>query len=267
MQILDGKSLSGKLKDDIIIEFSTHKRIPILAVITIGDDSSSEVYVRNKKKACEYVGFSFMHFSYTSDTKENIIIKKIKELNKDDTVNGILLQLPIPEKYDVDKILNTIDPKKDVDGLTNVSMGKLMNRKYEMIPCTPKGIMEIIKFYNIDLEGKNVCVVGRSSLVGKPISMLCSDKNATVTICHSKTQNLKKHTKDADILIVAVGKKWLIDKTMIKKDAIIIDVGINTEDGKIYGEVNPNVESVCSMMTPVPGGVGLTTVLSLMEKN
>ena len=131
MQILDGKSLSGKLKDDIIIEFSTHKRIPILAVITIGDDSSSEVYVRNKKKACEYVGFSFMHFSYTSDTKENIIIKKIKELNKDDTVNGILLQLPIPEKYDVDKILNTIDPKKDVDGLTNVSMGKLMNRKYE----------------------------------------------------------------------------------------------------------------------------------------
>lgn len=265
MQILDGKSLSGKLKDDIIIEFSTHKRIPILAVITIGDDSSSEVYVRNKKKACEYVGFSFMHFSYTSDTKENIIIKKIKELNKDDTVNGILLQLPIPEKYDVDKILNTIDPKKDVDGLTNVSMGKLMNRKYEMIPCTPKGIMEIIKFYNIDLEGKNVCVVGRSSLVGKPISMLCSDKNATVTICHSKTQNLKKHTKDADILIVAVGKKWLIDKTMIKKDAIIIDVGINTEDGKIYGDVNPNVESVCSMMTPVPGGVGPMTVACLLQ--
>lgn len=265
MQILDGKSLSGKLKDDIIIEFSTHKRIPILAVITIGDDSSSEVYVRNKKKACEYVGFSFMHFSYTSDTKENIIIKKIKELNKDDTVNGILLQLPIPEKFDVDKIINTIDPKKDVDGLTNDSMGKLMNRKYEMIPCTPKGIMEIIKFYNIDLEGKNVCVVGRSSLVGKPISMLCSDKNATVTICHSKTQNLKKHTKDADILIVAVGKKWLIDKTMIKKDAIIIDVGINTEDGKIYGDVNPNVESVCSMMTPVPGGVGPMTVACLLQ--
>ena len=265
MQILDGKSLSGKLKDDIIIEFSTHKRIPILAVITIGDDSSSEVYVRNKKKACEYVGFSFMHFSYTSDTKENIIIKKIKELNKDDTVNGILLQLPIPEKFDVDKIVNTIDPKKDVDGLTNVCMGKLMNRKYEMIPCTPKGIMEIIKFYNIDLEGKNVCVVGRSSLVGKPISILCSDKNATVTICHSKTQNLKKYTKDADILIVAVGKKWLIDKTMIKKDAIIIDVGINTEDGKIYGDVNPNVESVCSMMTPVPGGVGPMTVACLLQ--
>ena len=265
MQILDGKSLSGKLKDDIIIEFSTHKRIPILAVITIGDDSSSEVYVRNKKKACEYVGFSFMHFSYPSDTKENIIIKKIKELNKDDTVNGILLQLPIPEKFDVDKIVNTIDPKKDVDGLTNISMGKLMNRKHEMIPCTPKGIMEIFKFYNIDLEGKNVCVIGRSSLVGKPISMLCNDKNATVTMCHSKTQNLKKYTKEADILIVAVGKKWLIDKTMIKKDVIIIDVGINTENGKIYGDVNPDVESVCSMMTPVPGGVGPMTVACLLQ--
>lgn len=265
MQVLDGKSLSGKLKDDILASSASYKRVPILAVITIGDDSSSEVYVRNKKKACEYVGFSFMHFSYSSDTKENIIIKKIKELNKDDTVNGILLQLPIPEKYNVDKIINTINPIKDVDGLTNVSMGKLMNRKYDLIPCTPKGIMEIFKFYDIDLEGKNVCVVGRSSLVGKPISMLCNDKNATVTMCHSKTKDLKSFTKNADVLIVAVGKKWLIDKTMIKKDAIIIDVGINTENGKLYGDVNPNVEEKCSMMTPVPGGVGPMTVACLLQ--
>jgi methylenetetrahydrofolate dehydrogenase (NADP+)/methenyltetrahydrofolate cyclohydrolase len=265
MQILDGKSLSGKLKDDILAASSSHKKVPILAVITVGDDSSSEVYVRNKKKACEYVGSSFMHFSYPSDTKESIIIKKIKELNKDDTVNGMILQLPIPRHFNTEKIINTINPIKDVDGLTNVSMGKLMNKNYDLIPCTPKGIMEIFKHYNIELEGKNVCVVGRSSLVGKPISMLCNDKNATVTMCHSKTKNLKNFTSKADILIVAVGKKWLIDETMIKKDAVIIDVGINSENGKLYGDVNPNVESKCSMMTPVPGGVGPMTIAMLMH--
>ena len=265
MQILDGKSLSGKIKDDLIMSSSSYKRVPILAVITIGDNSSSEVYVRNKRKACEYVGFSFMHFSYDKNTKESIIIKKIKELNKDDTVNGILLQLPIPENFNVDRIINTIKPIKDVDGLTNVSMGKLMSKNYDLVPCTPKGIMEIFKYYNIELEGKNVCVIGRSHLVGKPVSMLCNEQNATVTMCHSKTNNLKNYTKNADILIVAVGKKWLIDKSMVKKDAIIIDVGINTENGKLYGDVNPNVESVCSMLTPVPGGVGPMTVASLLK--
>ena len=140
-----------------------------------------------------------------------------------------------------------------------------MNRNYDLIPCTPMGIMEILKYYNIELEGKNVCVVGRSSLVGKPISMLCNDKNATVTMCHSKTVNLKSYTSKADILIVAVGKKWLIDKSMIKKDAVIIDVGINSEDGKLYGDVNPNVEEKCSYLTPVPGGVGPMTVACLLQ--
>lgn len=265
MQLLDGKSLSAKIKDDILASSAAHKKTPILAVITIGDDKASAVYVKNKKKACEYVGFSFMHFDYVYNVKESVVIKKIKELNKDDTVNGILLQLPLPDNYNLEKIINTIDPKKDVDGLTNISLGKLMNRNYDLIPCTPMGIMEILKYYNIELEGKNVCVVGRSSLVGKPISMLCSDKNATVTMCHSKTVNLKSYTSKADILIVAVGKKWLIDKSMIKKDVVIIDVGINSEDGKLYGDVNPNVEEKCSYLTPVPGGVGPMTVACLLQ--
>ena len=264
MQILNGKDLSAKLKDELKCTSEQHTKTPILAVITIGDDKASEVYVRNKKNACEYVGFSFMHFDYVSAVKESVVIKKIKELNKDKTVNGILLQLPIPDTYDVEKIINTIDPGKDVDGSTRVNMGKLLGNEDGMIPCTPKGIMEIFKYYNISLEGKNVVVVGRSNLVGKPIGLLCLKENATVTYCHSKTKDLKDYTKKADILIVACGKKWMIDSSMIKKDAIIIDVGINSENGKLYGDVNPNVEKVCSMLTPVPGGVGPMTVACLL---
>lgn len=265
MIVLNGKELSAKLKDDLKSVSEEHTQTPILAVITIGDDAASAVYVKNKKRACEYVGFSFMHFDYVSDVKESVVIRKIKELNRDKTVNGILLQLPIPDNYDLDKIINTIDPKKDVDGLTNANMGKLMAGKPGLIPCTPKGIIEIFKYYDIELEGKNVVVVGRSQLVGKPISMLCNDKNATVVMCHSKTKNLADYTKNADILIVAVGKKWLIDKSMVKKDSIIIDVGINSESGKLYGDVNPNVEEFCSMLTPVPGGVGPMTVACLLQ--
>ena len=265
MELLNGKDLSAKIKDEIKCASDEHTQTPILAVITIGDDAASAVYVRNKKKACEYVGFSFMHFDYLSEVKESVVIRKIKELNRDKTVNGILLQLPIPEHFNLEKIINTIDPRKDVDGLTTTNMGKLLSGNYGMIPCTPRGILEILDYYNVSLEGKNVCVIGRSHLVGKPIAMLCSDRNATVSICHSKTKNLKDYTSKADILIVAVGKKWLIDKSMIKKDAVIIDVGINSVDGKLYGDVNPNVEEKCSMLTPVPGGVGPMTVACLLK--
>ena len=265
MEILNGKDLSAKIKDEIKCASEEHTQTPILAVITIGDDAASAVYVRNKKKACEYVGFSFMHFDYLSEVKESVVIKKIKELNRDKTVNGILLQLPIPEHFNLEKIINTIDPRKDVDGLTTTNMGKLLSGNYGMIPCTPRGILEILDYYNVSLEGKNVCVIGRSHLVGKPIAMLCCDRNATVSICHSKTKNLKDYTSKADILIVAVGKKWLIDKSMIKKDAVIIDVGINSVEGKLYGDVNPNVEEKCSMLTPVPGGVGPMTVACLLK--
>lgn len=265
MEILNGKDLSAKIKDEIKCASEEHTQTPILAVITIGDDAASAVYVRNKKKACEYVGFSFMHFDYLSEVKESVVIRKIKELNRDKTVNGILLQLPIPEHFNLEKIINTIDPRKDVDGLTTTNMGKLLSGNYGMIPCTPRGILEILDYYNVSLEGKNVCVIGRSHLVGKPIAMLCCDRNATVSICHSKTKNLKDYTTKADILIVAVGKKWLIDKSMIKKDVVIIDVGINSVEGKLYGDVNPNVEEKCSMLTPVPGGVGPMTVACLLK--
>lgn len=265
MKILDGKSLSAKVKDELKGNVNSYFQTPILAVVTIGDDAASEVYVKNKKKACEYVGMSFLHLDYASCVKEEVVIKKIKQLNKDKSINGIIVQLPIPDNFNVSKIINTIDPSKDVDGLTNTQAGKLIQNEKCLIPCTPKGIMEIFKEYKIDLEGKHVVIVGRSNLVGKPLMLECLNKNATVTMCHSKTKDLKKYTKDADILVVAVGKKYLIDKTMVKKDSVIIDVGINRIDGKLYGDVNPNVEEICGYVTPVPGGVGPMTVSMLLK--
>lgn len=265
MILLDGKGLSAKIKDELKNEMDAYVQTPILAVITIGNDEASKIYVNNKKKACEYVGMSFLHFSFNENEDEIKIIKKIKQLNKDKNVNGIILQLPIPSKFNKNIIINTIDPLKDVDGLTNISQGKLINKEDSLVPCTPKGIMEIFKYYNIELEGKHVVIVGRSNLVSKPLLIECLNNNATVTMCHSKTKNLSNYTKDADILVVAVGKKYLIDKSMIKKDSIIIDVGINREDNKIYGDVNPNVYDYCSMITPVPGGVGPMTVAMLLK--
>ncbi len=265
MIVLDGKDLSAKLKDTLKSEISLYVQTPIIAVITIGDDEASKIYVKNKKKACEYVGISFLHFDYVYNVKESVVIDKIKELNEDKSINGILLQLPIPDNYDVDKILNTIDPVKDVDGLTLLNRGKLAsNDNSGIIPCTPNGILEIFKYYNIKLKGKHVVVIGRSKLVGFPMAVLCLKENATVSICHSKTKDLSLYTRTADILIVATGNKWLIDKSMIKKGVVIIDVGINREDNHLYGDVNPNTYELCSAYTPVPGGVGPMTVISLL---
>ena len=265
MEILDGKSLSAKIKDEVKAGADSYKQTPILAVVTVGDDEASKVYVENKRKACEYCGMSMMHFSYEAKVRQSEVIKKIKELNKDKSVNGIILQLPIPKKFDTKKILNTISPDKDVDGLTDISQGKIMGGTATFIPCTPKGILEIFDHYKINLEGKHVVVIGRSDLVGKPIMLECINRNATVTMCHSKTQDLKKFTKDADVLIVAVGHKHLIDKTMVKPGVVIIDVGISRIEGKIYGDVNPNVEAKASYVTPVPGGVGPMTVAMLLK--
>jgi len=265
VEVISGKELSAKLKDELKARIDEHIQTPILAVITIGDDEASKVYVKNKKRACEYVGISFLHFDYVENVKEQVVIDKIKELNEDNSVNGILLQLPIPKNYNVEKILNTINPIKDVDGLTKENMGKQLSECDGMIPCTPKGIIKILDSNNVNLEGKHVVVVGRSNLVGKPVALECLKRNATVTICHSKTENLSFYTKQADILIVATGNKWLIDESMVKKDSIVIDVGINKEDGKLYGDVNPNIESVSKSSTPVPGGVGPMTVYMLLE--
>ena len=265
MEIMDGKNLSNIIKDDSRKEISMYVQTPILAVITIGDDEASKVYVNNKRKSCEQVGISFMHFDYLSEVKESVVINKIKELNKDVSVNGIIVQLPIPDHFNVDKIINTIDVSKDVDGLTNESKIRRMNNKSSLIPCTTKGILELLDYYKINIESKRVVVVGRSELVGTPTYQECLKRNATVTICHSKTIDLGSITKEADILIVATGHKYLIDKNMIKEGCVIIDVGISRDNGKLYGDVNPNVSDKCSYLTPVPGGVGPMTVVMLLK--
>ncbi len=265
MEILDGKLLSCKIKDEVKAGSDSYHVTPILAVITIGDDEASKVYVENKRKACEYVGMSMMHFDYADCVKEKVVIKKIRELNKEKTVNGIILQLPLPDGFDEKKIINEISPEKDVDGLTDTSQGRLLMGESGFVPCTPMGIIEIFDYYKINLEGKHVVVVGRSNLVGKPIMIECLKRNATCTICHSKTKDLAHYTKDADVLIVATGHKYLIDKTMVKKGVVIIDVGITRIEKKIYGDVNPDVESVASYVTPVPGGVGPMTVAMLLK--
>ena len=261
MQLLDGKILSSKIKDEVKLGADAYHLTPILAVITIGDDEASKVYVENKRKACEYVGISMMHFDYVSFVKESVVIRKIKELNRDKTVSGIILQLPIPDGYDVMKIINTINPIKDVDGLTLASQGS----KDGFVPCTPLGVLELLDYYKINMEGKHVVIVGRSNLVGKPLMLECLKRNATVTICHSKTDDLKKYTKMADILIVCAGKKYLIDESMVKKGVVVVDIGITREGRKIYGDVNPNVSEIASFMSPVPGGVGPMTCAMLMK--
>lgn len=265
MNKMDGKGLSAKIKDELKGRIESYVKKPILVVITIGNDPASEVYVNNKKKAAEYVCMSFLHIKFEDTVKEQEVINKIKELNEDKSIDGIIVQLPLPKGYNESRIVNSVTPSKDVDGLTELSMSKLLLGKDTFIPCTTKGIMEIFDYYKIDLEGKNIVIVGRSNLVGKPTFLECLKRNATVTLCHSKTKDLKNHTKKADIVIAACGKKHLIDKTMVKKDSIIIDVGINRIEGKIYGDVNPDVEEVCSYVTPVPGGVGPMTVVCLLK--
>lgn len=265
MNKMDGKGLSAKIKDELKGRIESYVKKPILVVITIGNDAASEVYVNNKKKAAEYVCMSFLHIKFEDTVKEQEVINKIKELNEDKSIDGIIVQLPLPKGYNESRIVNSVTPSKDVDGLTELSMSKLLLGKDTFIPCTTKGIMEIFDYYKIDLEGKNIVIVGRSNLVGKPTFLECLKRNATVTLCHSKTKDLKSHTKKADIVIAACGKKHLIDKSMVKKDSIIIDVGINRIEGKIYGDVNPDVEEVCSYVTPVPGGVGPMTVVCLLK--
>lgn len=266
MELLDGKLLSNKFKDEIKATADSYHQTPILAVISVGNDSSSEIYINSKRKFCEYVGMSMIHFHYEGYVKEEKIIKKIKELNKDKTINGIIVQLPLPKGFNTNRIINSICEEKDVDGLTFISQGKRFNNEDAFISCTALGVMELFNHYNINLEGKHVVIVGRSNLVAKPLMIECLKRDATVTICHSKTKDLKKYTSLADILIVCVHKKYIIDSTMIKKGVIIVDIGINKEGNKIYGDVNPDVSSKASYLTPVPGCVGPMTV-SMLFKN
>ncbi len=256
MIILDGKSLSAKIKDELKCKIDGYVQKPVLAVISIGNNASSEVYINSKKKACEYVGMSFLHIHFDTSIQEKKIISRINALNKDKNINGIIVQIPIPSNYDKNRILNSISETKDVDGLKKNSM---------FTPCTVLGVIKLLEYYKIDLSYKNVAILGRSDLVGKPLAIECLKKDSTVSICHSKTKDLKFYTKNADIIMSAVGKKYLIDKSMIKKDCTIIDIGITREDSKVYGDVNPNVEDICYALSPVPGGVGPMTVVMLLS--
>lgn len=261
---MDGKLVSLKQKEELIEKIKDLKKELTLAVISVGTDPASEVYIRQKEKKALEIGYNFLNLHFETIEEEKLI-NKIKELNNDSNVTGIIVQLPLPSYLNKDVIINSISPLKDVDGLTDYNFLKLIHNEKGLTPCTPKGIVTLLDYYNIPISGKKVVIVGRSRLVGLPLFHLLLNRNATVTICHSKTLNLEEHTKNADILIVAVGKKELITKDMIKKDSIIIDVGISRVDNKLYGDVSKECESVSKLMTPVPGGVGPMTVISLME--
>ena len=265
MSNIDGKIISTKIKEELKAEIKTYMIKPCLAVIQIGNDEASNVYISAKQKECSEVGIYLKHIKFDENSREIEIINKIIELNNDEYVHGILLQLPIPEKFNEEKLINYISRNKDVDGLTDINVGKLINNKKCLVSCTPQGIIKLLEESGVSIPGKNVVIVGRSKLVGKPLISLFLNNDATVTVCHSKTNNLKDFTKNADILVVAVGKKHLITEDMVKKDSVVIDVGINRIDGKLYGDVDyENVKNKVSLITPVPGGVGPMTVAMLL---
>lgn len=261
--VIDGKGLSER----IINNLKDNNISPTLAVILVGNNPASEIYVRNKEKSCEKAGIISKLFKYDEDIQEKELLEKICQLNNDDSIDAILVQLPLPEHIDENKITKAILPEKDVDGFTPVNIGLLTSGlKPYAYPCTPKGIMTILKEYNINPDGKHAVVVGRSNIVGKPLSIMLLNANATVTTCHSHTKNLKDITKTADILVVAVGKPKFITAEMVKEGAVVIDVGISRIDGKLCGDVDfENVSGKTAFITPVPKGVGPMTIASLME--
>lgn len=264
--ILDGKMLRDKIFESLKAKLDKMQQKPTLAVILVGENPASQIYVRNKKKTAEKLGINSLSIEYPSDISEEELLNKIKELNSDEKVTAILVQLPLPAHINKNKIIDAILPQKDVDGLTPYNLGKLFSGEEPYVyPCTPKGILLLLDEYNIKLEGKNIVVVGRSNLVGKPVAQMLLKRNATVTMCHSHTQNLSEITKTADIIVSAVGKK-VIGEKMLKSDCVVIDVGIfRDENGKISGDVDfENVSKTAAYISPVPGGVGPMTIASLM---
>lgn len=270
-EILDGKKVSQKVKDALKEEtkafFEKYGIRPGLAVVIVGDDPASRVYVNSKKKACEEIGYYSEEHALSKDTTESELLSLVEKLNGDGKIHGILVQLPLPGHIDEEKIINAISPKKDVDAFHPVNVGKIMIGNFDFLPCTPAGVMELLNEANIDLTGKNCVVIGRSNIVGKPQAMLLLHKNATVTICHSKTKNLKEITKNADVLIAAVGRAKMVTADYVKKGAVVIDVGMNRlENKKLAGDVDfDSVKDVASYITPVPGGVGPMTIAMLMK--
>ena len=268
--IIDGKELAKKTRANLKIDCDNLKSKginPKLAVIMVGDNPASKVYVKNKSKACEEVGIEYEEYLLDEDITQKELISLIDDLNLRDDVTGILLQSPIPSHLDINEAFRTISPKKDVDGFHPVSVGKLTLGQDTFVSCTPYGVIKMFEEYNIDLEGKNVVILGRSNIVGKPLIQCCLNKNATVTVCHSRTKDVSEFTKRADIVIVAIGKAKFLKADMVKDGAVIIDVGINRgEDGKLCGDVDfENVSKKASYITPVPGGVGPMTIAMLMN--
>ena len=264
--ILDGKKLRDKIFEDLKAKLDKMAKKPTLAVILVGENPASQIYVRNKKKTAEKLGINSISIEYPSDITENELLEKIDELNNDENVTAILVQLPLPAHIDKNKVIDKILPQKDVDGLTPYNLGKLFSGEEPYVyPCTPKGILLLLDEYGIELEGKHVVVVGRSNLVGKPVAQLLLKRNATVTMCHSHTKNLANITKTADIVVSAVGKN-VIGEKMLKSNCVVVDVGIfKDENGKISGDVDfENVSKIAAYISPVPGGVGPMTIASLM---
>ncbi|HIX67877.1 MAG TPA: bifunctional methylenetetrahydrofolate dehydrogenase/methenyltetrahydrofolate cyclohydrolase FolD [Candidatus Anaerostipes excrementavium] len=268
--IIDGKKISAEIKDEVREEVAALKeegKEIALAVIQVGADPASSVYVRNKKRACEYTGIESVSYELPESTTQEELLDIIRKCNEDSKINGILVQLPLPDHMNEDEVLLAIDPKKDVDGFHPVSVGNMVIGEDGFLPCTPAGVIQLLKRSGVEIEGKECVVLGRSNIVGKPMSILLLRENGTVTICHSRTKNLKEVCKRADILVVAIGKPKFIDDSYVKEGAVVIDVGIHrNEDNKLCGDVDfDKVEPKVSAITPVPGGVGPMTIAMLMK--
>lgn len=266
-KIIDGKRISAEVKDECKERVKREKLDITLAVIQVGNDPASTVYVGNKKKACDYIGIHSLSYELPQETSEKELLELVEKLNRNDDVHGILVQLPLPEHIDEDKVIQTISPKKDVDGFHPQSVGALSIGQPGFVSCTPAGIIQLLKRSGVEIEGKECVIVGRSNIVGKPMALLMLRENATVTVCHSRTKDLKEVTKRADILIVAIGKPKFITADYVKEGAVVIDVGIHRNDNnKLCGDVDfDSVAPLASAITPVPGGVGPMTIAMLMN--
>ena len=270
MKILDGKAVSLKVKESVKVRADELKKFgvePTLAVVLVGEDKASQTYVRAKEKACNEYGIKSVAHRLSENTTQNELLALINVLNLDDSIHGILVQLPLPKHIDTNVVLAAIDPRKDVDGFHAVNVGKLVSGLDGFVPCTPLGVMEILKEYGIDVAGLNAVVIGRSNIVGKPMANLLLNASATVTVTHSKTKNLKEICKNADLIVAAIGRPFFLKADMVKDGAVVVDVGINRlDDGRLVGDVDfDEVASKCSYITPVPGGVGPMTIAMLLN--
>lgn len=273
MALIDGKKIANEIYENLakeVVELKEkHTLAPKLAVIMVGDNPASISYIKQKRKACEKTGIEWVQFDYDENLTQAELLDKIEELNQDYSIHGILVQLPLPEHFEVPKVIRAIDPHKDVDGFTAYNLGKMfLSTEFEDLPpCTPAGVIRMLEYYDIDPEGMDATIVGASNIVGKPLATMLLNRGATPTICHIKTKDLKKHTLNADLLCVAVGKAGLITEDMVKEGAVVIDIGTNrTEEGKLVGDCDfETIEKKASYITPVPGGAGPMTVACLME--